>query len=52
MKMLPKNSLLIAIDFDEDSLYWYENLGNLQFDRHTLGYKYRLQGIDPVDWSL
>ena len=42
---------IIAVDFNEDSLYFYENTGNLQFTRHTLGYKYRLYGIEPVDFD-
>jgi hypothetical protein len=42
---------ILAIDFDEDSLYFYENTGLNQFSRHTLAHKYRLYGIDPVDYD-
>lgn len=42
---------ILAVDFDEDSLYFYENEGAYQFERHTLGYKYRLYSIDPVDYD-
>lgn len=42
---------ILAIDFAEDSLYFYENTGNLQFTRHTLAWIYRLYAIEPVDFD-
>jgi hypothetical protein len=42
---------ILAIDFSLDSLYFYENLGNLQFARHTLTYEEDLYGISPRDFD-
>jgi hypothetical protein len=42
---------ILAIDFVLDSLYYYENLGNLQFSRHTLAHIDDLYGIAPRDFD-
>ena len=42
---------ILAVDDYLDSLYFYENLGNWQFTKHTLAYEYRLFGIDTVDFD-
>ena len=42
---------ILAIDFSLDSLYFYENTGNLQFTRHTIAYMEDLYGIAPRDFD-
>jgi hypothetical protein len=42
---------ILAIDFSLDSLYFYENIGSWQFNRHTLAYIPDLYGIAPRDYD-
>ncbi|MCF8371540.1 MAG: T9SS type A sorting domain-containing protein [Bacteroidales bacterium] len=42
---------ILAVDFSLDSIYFYENLGNWQFDRHTIAWYQDLYKISVLDFD-